>query len=325
MAQKPYDAARESLTEQIEAKEKDLRAVTRALTLPVTAVDEVRLKEQSDALIGEIQALEEQLRRLGNSATDHVWNVPHRRNPNFTGRDDLLARLRAALVSGRPAAVTQAVAGLGGVGKTQIATEYCYRHRGEYETVWWLRSEEPSTLADDYVSLGIKAGIVAPDERDQAASAAKVREWLEQTTGWLLVFDNANNPGEIADYLPRTESGHVVVTTRHQAWGGVAEALAVQSWPEDEAAVFLCKRTKSTDDAAARAIAQFLGGLPRIGKNWRPAASRSWRSPASPTPTTPPSRPPGSSRSSRRARRGARNRFSKSAPTSPLTTSRATC
>jgi tetratricopeptide (TPR) repeat protein len=191
-----------------------------------------------------------------------IWNVAHRRNPNFTGRDELLDALRAALVSGRPAAVTQAVAGLGGVGKTQFATEYCYRHRDEYETVWWLRSEEASTLAGDYVSLGIKAGIVAPDERDQAASAAKVREWLEQATGWLLVFDNANNPGEIADYLPRTESGHVVVTTRHPTWGGVAEALAVQSWPEGEAAAFLCKRAKSADDTAARAIARFLGGLP---------------------------------------------------------------
>jgi hypothetical protein len=36
----------------------------------------------------------------------------------FTGREDLLTRLRLALTSGQPAALTQAIHGLGGVGKT---------------------------------------------------------------------------------------------------------------------------------------------------------------------------------------------------------------
>ncbi|MBM4431011.1 MAG: DUF4062 domain-containing protein, partial [Chloroflexi bacterium] len=45
-----------------------------------------------------------------------IWNVPLRRNPNFTGRATLLADLRTALTSGQPAALTQAISGLGGVG-----------------------------------------------------------------------------------------------------------------------------------------------------------------------------------------------------------------
>ncbi len=56
-----------------------------------------------------------------------IWNVPHQRNINFTGREQLLSDLHNALTSGKPAALTQALHGLGGVGKTQTAVEYAYR------------------------------------------------------------------------------------------------------------------------------------------------------------------------------------------------------
>jgi len=62
-----------------------------------------------------------------------IWNVPHLRNRNFTGRETLLTDLRATLASGQHAALTQAITGLGGVGKTQLAMEYAYRHTGEYD------------------------------------------------------------------------------------------------------------------------------------------------------------------------------------------------
>jgi hypothetical protein len=53
-----------------------------------------------------------------------TWNVPHR-NPHFTGREALLSDLRATLAAGTATALTQtrAITGLGGVGKTELATE----------------------------------------------------------------------------------------------------------------------------------------------------------------------------------------------------------
>ena len=48
-----------------------------------------------------------------------IWNVPHRRNPNFTGREDELRELRAALTNGHAAAIVP-IAGLGGAGKTRL-------------------------------------------------------------------------------------------------------------------------------------------------------------------------------------------------------------
>src|ERR1035438_2506744 len=45
-----------------------------------------------------------------------IWNLTHRRNPNFTGRENLLRSLHEALASGKSAALTQVMHGLGGIG-----------------------------------------------------------------------------------------------------------------------------------------------------------------------------------------------------------------
>ncbi|MEI6847870.1 MAG: toll/interleukin-1 receptor domain-containing protein, partial [Chlorobiaceae bacterium] len=66
-----------------------------------------------------------------------VWNIP-RRNPNFTGRDTLLEELRESLTREHHTALTQqAIYGLGGIGKTQLAIEYTYLNSSSYEYAWW--------------------------------------------------------------------------------------------------------------------------------------------------------------------------------------------
>jgi hypothetical protein len=63
-----------------------------------------------------------------------VWNIPAR-NPGFTGRDALLEAVRERLLAGDKA-VVQALHGMGGVGKTQLAAEYAYRFAGSYDLAW---------------------------------------------------------------------------------------------------------------------------------------------------------------------------------------------
>ena len=60
--------------------------------------------------------------------------VPYPRNPQFTGREDVLTQLETALLESNAAVLTQpqAIRGLGGIGKTQTAVEYAYRHRNAY-------------------------------------------------------------------------------------------------------------------------------------------------------------------------------------------------
>ena len=139
-------------------------------------------------------------------------NLPFGRNPNFTGRVDLLDQLHHNLTAGETtigaAAITQVIAGLGGVGKTQLALEYCYRQRAVYDLIWWLRADEEPALAADMVQLGRELGLAVDQTTEQATQVALVRRWLEgsgvqenaaQDGGaresevhWLLVFDNAD-------------------------------------------------------------------------------------------------------------------------------------
>src|SRR5690606_5341207 len=75
-----------------------------------------------------------------------VWgNVPPR-NPNFIGREDLLAQLHERMRAGTTAVLPQALHGMGGVGKSQLAVEYVYRHQSEYDLVWWIPSERPAQV-----------------------------------------------------------------------------------------------------------------------------------------------------------------------------------
>jgi len=171
-----------------------------------------------------------------------IWNLPHPRNPNFTGREDLLAQIHASLTSGRPAALTQtALAGLGGIGKTQLANEYAYRHADEYEVVWWIRSEEPARLASDYAGLAAALGLPEKDEQDQRVIIAAVRAWLEHNTKWLLVGDNVPHPHDIEPYLPRGGAGHVLITSRDQNWRGLATPVTVPRLSRAESIAFLEK------------------------------------------------------------------------------------
>jgi tetratricopeptide (TPR) repeat protein len=195
-------------------------------------------------------------------ALPSTWNIPLLRNPNFTGRESLLAELRAALTSGQPAALTQAISGLGGVGKTQLAVEYAYRHAADYDVVWWVRAEEPATLAADYASLAGPLGLPQKEEPDQRVVVEAVRRWLGQNAGWLLVFDNAPGPAQVRDYLPQAATGHVLITSRSPVWRGVASPLTVQVMERPESVDFLLKRTGQADEEAADALAEALGDLP---------------------------------------------------------------
>lgn len=193
-----------------------------------------------------------------------IWNVPHLRNANFTGREDELAELRTSLLAGETAALVQAQAihGLGGVGKTQLAVEYAYRHGTDYDVVWWVRSEDPTTLASDYAGLAARLDLPEKDTAEQRVIVEAVREWLRQNRGWLLVFDNSEDVQLTRNYIPRGSAGHIIVTSRNPNWTGVAKPLSVKALPIEKAIEFLLKRTGDDDEATANTLAESVGRLP---------------------------------------------------------------
>lgn len=191
-----------------------------------------------------------------------VWNVPLARNPNFTGRDREITALHTALTSGQPNTSFQAVSGLGGVGKTQLALEYAYRHARDYAVVWWLRAEEPATLAADFADLARALNLPGRNDADQRLAIDAVKRWLAQNHRWLLIFDSGREPKEVVPYLSPAGTGHVIVTSRHASWRGVAMPMPVRELSRGESVSFLLKRTGQADIDAADKLAEALGDLP---------------------------------------------------------------
>jgi tetratricopeptide (TPR) repeat protein len=193
-----------------------------------------------------------------------VWgNVPPR-NPNFTGREELLDQLGKRLTAGGTTAVLpSALHGMGGIGKTQIATEYIYRHLHDYDVIWWIAAARPTQIRASLTELAVKLGL--PGARDANAAVKAVREALR--TGrpyrrWLLVFDAAETPDEVRSFFPSNGPGEVLITSRNPDWAGVARPLELAVFERDESVELLRKRGPEIDPADADRLADKLGDLP---------------------------------------------------------------
>jgi tetratricopeptide (TPR) repeat protein len=200
----------------------------------------------------------ERLRRVARREP-LVANLPPR-NQVFTGRQDLLDQLHASLGLGQAAAVVQAQAvhGLGGVGKTQLALEYAHRHRGDYDLIWWVMAEQPAAIPGRLVALTRRLGI--PEASDQAETVQALWDELRSRDRWLLVFDNAEDAADLRPWWP-PDSGRVLVTSRSPTWTGLAATIPLDVLPRAEAVAFLQRRLSSNDPALA-ALAETLGDLP---------------------------------------------------------------
>jgi len=197
-----------------------------------------------------------------------LFRVPYHPNPSFTGRDKFLNVLHESLnqVDSRPSLF--ALVGNGGMGKTQIALQHAHRPENGFKYVWWLRSEEPSTLLDDYVGIAEDLKLPGWNLRDTDQTIKSVKRWLENecSSNWLLVFDNAQKPDDLRRYLPVAGSGQAIITSRLSVWDDMAKTLEVgvfqRDEKQDESVEFLLKRTGQNDRKGATNLARELGDLP---------------------------------------------------------------
>ncbi|HEX2301289.1 MAG TPA: TIR domain-containing protein, partial [Pseudonocardiaceae bacterium] len=152
-----------------------------------------------------------------------VWQVPPR-NPHFTGRDGMLTELRRRLHAGEDTLVVQALYGLGGVGKTQLAIEYARRFATDYQLVWWIDAEQPVLIPEQFARLAerldLSLGSTVTD------TVERLRAELRGRDRWLLILDNAERPRDVAAYQPGG-AGHVLITSRNPGWGALGGRLEV--------------------------------------------------------------------------------------------------
>src|SRR5580704_17027278 len=197
------------------------------------------------------------LQKPGRRESDTVpraWNIPAR-NPAFTGRDGLLAAVRERLEAGQ-AGVVQALYGMGGVGKTQLAAEYAHRFAESYDLAWWINAEQGGLIGDQIADLGLALGCVPAGGGSQAVRAAVLAE-LRHRGRWLLIFDNAEAPVDVASWLPG-DGGHVLITSRERGWDEIATPVEVDVLTRAESIEMLRRRVRRLAEADADRLAAEL-------------------------------------------------------------------
>lgn len=200
--------------------------------------------------------------------------VPH---PNrlFTGRRDVLERLRAAFLATTPVSDPQAIIGMGGMGKTQTALAYAYTYRNAYRHVFWVNAASLADLNDGLA--GLAKELRPPDSpvmSNQKQALDWVHQWFRDASEWLLVLDNADELATLAPHFPRHHGGHLLLTTRTPNTARWAAPISLSKFDSDEGAQLLLRRAgrlgihESLSAAApelvqdARALSQELDGLP---------------------------------------------------------------
>lgn len=200
-------------------------------------------------------------------ALPSVRNVALAATPDFTGRRDELDKLRQLFDSKLTGTVIVVIHGLGGVGKTQIALKYARTYASEYDVVWWLRAEQPATLAADFADLAGALSLPGRGEPDQRAAIETAKKWLARNARWLLVFDSVKDPRDIEPYLVPGAPGQVLITSRHASWIGMPRLHLRALRRADAVELLLARsgvrdRTSTDQRRAADRLAEALGDLP---------------------------------------------------------------
>lgn len=236
-------------------------AELQGVTDPVTATAFLlRLAEVPEAEISTARPPEGQRFPTGQPV---VWNVSAR-NAVFTGRDEAMEKLRRQVTGGSTTVILPvALHGLGGVGKTQLAREYAHRFSADYDLVWWINAESTEFIDEALAELARRLRLPGTGESSTEDSAA-VREALRRGEAgrWLLIYDNATDPTELRPFLPSGTSGHVLITSRNQAWAQQALPLEVDVFSEQESIEHLTRTVPGLDDEDAGQIADLVGHLP---------------------------------------------------------------
>jgi tetratricopeptide (TPR) repeat protein len=193
-----------------------------------------------------------QLLEASLTALAPLWSVPYPRNPFFTGREQILEALHTRLKTRQAVALTQSSAlhGLGGVGKTQIALEYAYRHALEYGAVFWIAAETDEQIITSLLRIAEVLQVPGRNDKDQQRVVGAIHQWLNSHSGWLLIWDNVEDLDVLQRFLPPTRQGAVLITTRCQALGTLVQGLDLLPMQQEEGIRFLLRRAKVLDPQA---------------------------------------------------------------------------
>ncbi|KAI2611804.1 hypothetical protein GGR54DRAFT_643255 [Hypoxylon sp. NC1633] len=201
------------------------------------------------------------------------FHVPFPKNRRFVGRNEALSKLQKMLFESE--CQVAALAGLGGIGKTQVALQFAYgvkENHPEY-SVFWVPALSDATFEQEYEKIAKELAIEKNPDDDNIKDSVRNHLSSGKAGKWLLIVDNMDDKAllnrVINRYLPRSEHGITLFTTRFRevaqacAENDVIELVGMDS---DEALSFvqvsLDQGALVFDEATAKELVHELAYLP---------------------------------------------------------------
>ena len=201
--------------------------------------------------------------------------VPKLLSKHFTGRQDILSKLSGVFVTpfehSNPRIA--AIWGVPGVGKSQILHKYARETQVLYQRIFFIRADGPTQILADYRMIAQELCIPDADDKNQPERKLieGVKRALNKSSSWLLLFDNLQDTGHVAPYIPETGTGDVLFSMRNEICSrGLADpqhTFEIEPLPVSATVDLVCHWLGTTDSdtyivSAAKELHSVVGGLP---------------------------------------------------------------
>ncbi|WP_347566330.1 tetratricopeptide repeat protein, partial [Scytonema sp. UIC 10036] len=192
---------------------------------------------------------------------------------NFVGRQHELSLLQEKLQQPGVVAIS-AVSGMGGVGKTELATQYAHQHQADYPGgICWLNARESNVAAEiiQFAQAYMNLEVPQQDFRGRQLSLTEQVHWCWQH--WqppeglaLVVLDDITDLGSCREFLPTAHRFRVLMTTRLRYLDTNIEEISLDVLSPEEALELLTKlvgeRRVQKEEETAKQLCEWLGYLP---------------------------------------------------------------
>ncbi|WP_327588247.1 tetratricopeptide repeat protein [Nonomuraea sp. NBC_00507] len=181
-------------------------------------------------------------------------------------------RVQAAAGTGETVVLTQVLAGMGGVGKTQLAAAYARRAWQQgVQVLVWVNAATRDGIVSAYADTAARLGLPSADRDDPEQAVQEFLIWAESTgRSWLVVLDDVQRPKDLSGLWPPAATsaagGRVLVTTRLREAalaGADRRTVDIDTFTEAEARSYLTAKLAGQDAVAGLdGLAADLGLLP---------------------------------------------------------------
>jgi len=209
--------------------------------------------------------------KLPDTITGNANNLSLTPSNNFVGREEDLKKLHGLLEKSQTVAIS-AIAGMGGVGKTELVIQYALKYENEYPgSICWLRAREDIGLqivnfAQSSFNLNIPEGLDLPTQVRYCW-----QHWSQENS--LIILDDLPNYGQyykenIKPYLPSRQAHFNVLITSRQQPGNNIKYLNLDILSPEAAAELIRSLAENSeidfesDKEQLQELCKWLGYLP---------------------------------------------------------------